>query len=175
MNTSTAESFILRFLNTWEIPNDTRVPIENLKNQDTLTGFFQQETTDDVKQVILFRNSLRQMVETSSVDEINYWITNRVIGSSVRSDSGRYMVEFHTTRNSLIDHMLIQVLRKVEEGNFHRFKICPDCKWAFYDTSKSSTKKWCSMTKNSASGRACGTISKVKRFREKQRDGEMKN
>jgi predicted RNA-binding Zn ribbon-like protein len=57
----------------------------------------------------------------------------------------------------------------IVENSFHRVKICPDCKYAFYDQSKSSTKKWCSMTKNSPSGRACGTIAKVKKFRDKSK------
>ncbi|XXM72328.1 CGNR zinc finger domain-containing protein [Lysinibacillus sphaericus] len=37
----------------------------------------------------------------------------------------------------------------------------------FYDGSKSNTKKWCSMNKNGPDGRACGTMAKVRRYREK--------
>lgn len=49
-------------------------------------------------------------------------------------------------------------------GNLKRLKRCPGelCGWLFYDGSKNGTRRWCVMED-------CGTRSKVKRFREKQR------
>jgi predicted RNA-binding Zn ribbon-like protein len=160
---------IIMFLNTWELPNDSRIPRENLITQEDLKTFFLQENTDNLTDVILFRDDLRNVVSTSSLEVINYWILKRNINTRMMEDTGKYRLDFYTNKNSIIDHILILVLRKVEEGNFHRYKICPDCKWAFYDSSKSSTKKWCSMKKNSSSGRACGTIAKVKKYREKNK------
>lgn len=44
-----------------------------------------------------------------------------------------------------------------------RLKVCAnaDCRWAFYDESKSRTRRWCDES-------ACGNLLKVRRFRERQ-------
>jgi predicted RNA-binding Zn ribbon-like protein len=48
------------------------------------------------------------------------------------------------------------------KGTWHRLKICPaeDCQWAFYDTSRNRSKRWCSME-------VCGNRSKVRAFRDR--------
>ncbi|MGD6903171.1 CGNR zinc finger domain-containing protein [Bacillus infantis] len=169
MDKSIEKDEIIMFLNTWELPNDSRIPRENLINQDDLKTYFSQKNTDYLTDVILFRDELRKVVSASSLESMNQWILKRNINTQLKVEKGRYRLDFYTNQSSIIDHILILVLQKVEEGNFHRYKICPDCKWAFYDTSKSSTKKWCSMKKDSPSGRACGTIAKVKTYREKNK------
>ncbi|MEW6081588.1 MAG: CGNR zinc finger domain-containing protein [Bacillota bacterium] len=44
-----------------------------------------------------------------------------------------------------------------------RIKICenPDCKWVFYDESRSRNRRWCDKT--------CGNLLKVRRFRARKR------
>jgi predicted RNA-binding Zn ribbon-like protein len=48
------------------------------------------------------------------------------------------------------------------KGTWPRLKICPadDCGWAFYDTSRNRSRRWCSME-------VCGNRSKVRAFRER--------
>jgi predicted RNA-binding Zn ribbon-like protein len=50
-------------------------------------------------------------------------------------------------------------------GSWPRLKICPadDCGWAFYDTSRNRSRRWCSME-------VCGNRSKVRAFRDRTRD-----
>jgi predicted RNA-binding Zn ribbon-like protein len=50
-------------------------------------------------------------------------------------------------------------------GTFERLKICPadDCLWAFYDTSRNRSRRWCSME-------VCGNRSKVRSYRERADD-----
>jgi len=49
-------------------------------------------------------------------------------------------------------------------GTWDRLKICPadDCAWAFYDTSRNRSKRWCSME-------VCGNRNKVRAFRDRAR------
>ncbi len=51
------------------------------------------------------------------------------------------------------------------EGDLARIKLCenPDCRWVFYDRSRSRTRRWC----EGASG--CGNLLKVRRFRKRQK------
>jgi predicted RNA-binding Zn ribbon-like protein len=48
------------------------------------------------------------------------------------------------------------------KGSWARLKICPadDCGWAFYDTSRNRSRRWCSME-------VCGNRSKVRAFRDR--------
>jgi predicted RNA-binding Zn ribbon-like protein len=48
------------------------------------------------------------------------------------------------------------------QGTWARLKVCPadDCRWAFYDTSRNRSRRWCSME-------VCGNRNKVRAFRER--------
>ncbi len=48
------------------------------------------------------------------------------------------------------------------KGTWGRLKICPaeDCLWAFYDTSRNRSKRWCSME-------VCGNRHKVRAYRDR--------
>jgi predicted RNA-binding Zn ribbon-like protein len=53
----------------------------------------------------------------------------------------------------------------VSRGTWARLKICAaeDCRWAYYDHSKSRTGRWCSM-------QVCGNRHKTRRYRRKKRE-----
>lgn len=55
-------------------------------------------------------------------------------------------------------------------GEFKRLKVCenPACRWLFYDSTRSRTRRWCASN--------CGSLIKVRRFRKRQRkQGQKKN
>lgn len=56
----------------------------------------------------------------------------------------------------------------LSHGDTQRLKICEnaDCRWVFYDESKSRTRRWCEPE--------CGNLIKVRRFRERQRSATAK-
>jgi predicted RNA-binding Zn ribbon-like protein len=67
------------------------------------------------------------------------------------------------------------IAQAVKEGTWGRLKACPDCRWAFYDHTRSKTKVWCGMLAGDG-GRACGTIAKVRRYRQRRRsDGAARD
>lgn len=47
-----------------------------------------------------------------------------------------------------------------------RLRLCgnPDCRWIFYDSTRSRTRRWCA--------HSCGNLMKVRRFRERRRPAE---
>ena len=67
--------------------------------------------------------------------------------------------------------ILAAVAEGVREGGFSRLKACPDCRWVFYDKSRSRTRVWRGMY-GGEGGRACGTISKVRRYRKRRKEGK---
>ncbi len=50
------------------------------------------------------------------------------------------------------------------KGSWARLKICPaeDCAWAFFDTSRNRSRRWCSME-------VCGNREKVRAYRDRAR------
>jgi predicted RNA-binding Zn ribbon-like protein len=63
-----------------------------------------------------------------------------------------------------IARLMAMVAASVEGGAWERLKACPreECEWAFYDRSKNSSGRWCSME-------SCGNIEKARAFRERRR------
>ncbi len=61
--------------------------------------------------------------------------------------------------------LLADLATAAATGTWSRLKICgaPDCRWAYYDHSKSRTGRWCSM-------RTCGNRHKTGRYRRRHRD-----
>jgi predicted RNA-binding Zn ribbon-like protein len=53
------------------------------------------------------------------------------------------------------------------QGTWHRLKICSsdDCRWAFYDHSRSGTGRWCSM-------KLCGNRAKQESWRSRNKLAE---
>jgi predicted RNA-binding Zn ribbon-like protein len=63
-----------------------------------------------------------------------------------------------------IARLVAMVAAGVEGDTWERLKACPreECEWAFYDKSKNSSGRWCSME-------SCGNIEKARAFRERRR------
>jgi predicted RNA-binding Zn ribbon-like protein len=55
------------------------------------------------------------------------------------------------------------VAHAVADGTWHRLRLCaaPDCRWAFLDTSRNGTGRWCSME-------ICGNRHKTRNYRSRQ-------
>jgi predicted RNA-binding Zn ribbon-like protein len=60
--------------------------------------------------------------------------------------------------------MLASVFRAMSDGSWNRIKACgnPDCRWAFHDSSKNRSGRWCDMA-------SCGNRMKARAFRERER------
>jgi predicted RNA-binding Zn ribbon-like protein len=69
------------------------------------------------------------------------------------------------TKSGAVESILMIVVESVASGTWARLKICPDCRWAFYDHTRSRTKVWCRMEVGSGGGRGCGSIQKTRRYR----------
>jgi predicted RNA-binding Zn ribbon-like protein len=63
-----------------------------------------------------------------------------------------------------LGRLLAIVFRSMSEGTWHRLKACGDdgCRWAFYDSSKNRSGRWCDMT-------TCGNRAKARAYRKRAR------
>ena len=69
--------------------------------------------------------------------------------------------------DGVLGDLLAIVAHAIHDGSWVRLKACadPTCRWAFYDSSKSHRRTWCSME-------VCGNRNKVRAYRRRQRDDE---
>lgn len=165
-------------LNTWQIPNDTRVPVDLLSSVEDLQKFQLSHfpyvpKLSDLNETLKLRNDLRASLETRSFKILNDWLKNYSFRLMLATDeSGGTFVTYvyREDEPTLCGELLKIVVESVAKNQWPRVKACPDCKWVHYDNTKNGRKVWCGMTKGEGNGRACGTIAKVNRWREKQRD-----
>ncbi|HEY2640395.1 MAG TPA: CGNR zinc finger domain-containing protein [Streptosporangiaceae bacterium] len=150
-------------LNSWLIPNDSRRPTDQFGELARRHGW----TEHDAALVRQLRDELRRVVEAGSLAEaasLNVWIDKLALRPAVADGELRYRHE-----DSPAGELLAAVLAAITAGTWKRLKACPDCRWVFYDHTRNGSKRWCVMYAGGPEGRACGTIAKVRRYRDKQR------
>ena len=66
--------------------------------------------------------------------------------------------------DALLARLLAAVAVAIADGRWKRMKACgqPGCRWAYYDSSRNTSRAWCDMT-------TCGNRAKARAFRERQR------
>jgi hypothetical protein len=146
-------------LNSWLIPNDSRQPTDNFDEFAREQGWRPREAAV----VRELRDDLRCVVETGDVGVLNDWIERTGIRPVVRDKS----LSYHHAAGPAGD-VLAAVLLAFSAGTWNRLKACPDCHWVFYDNTRNGSKRWCLMYAGGPDGRACGTIAKVRRYRNRQ-------
>lgn len=165
------------FVNTWHVPNETRVPVDELELSlagdlmaiARLPSFLQPASIS--RTVLKLRNDLRLAIEDPShvVEYLNPWLQKTAMSLAIEAMDGGLKLGVVGRSRGAVETILSMVVEGVSNGEWRRLKCCPDCKWCFIDSSKNQSKRWCGMDKGGPHGRACGTIAKVSRFREKQK------
>jgi CGNR zinc finger protein len=146
-------------LNTWLIPNDSRQPA------DRFDELAEQQCWPpaDAALICELRDDLRRAVESGDAGNLNRWIRR----TGLRPVVGDGGVGYRHRAGPAGDY-LAAVLAAIGAGTWKRLKACPDCRWVFYDNTRNGSKRWCLMYAGGPEGRACGTIAKVRRYRDRQ-------
>lgn len=145
-------------LNTWLIPNDTRIAT------DRLDEFAEQHGLGDRKQLRRLRDDLRAAVEgaAETADVLNRWIARLGLRPHVDGDLVVYRHD-----GGLPGDLVASCVDALAAGRWDRLKACPDCRWVFYDHTRNASKRWCRMTAGGPGGRSCGGLAKVRAFRQR--------
>jgi predicted RNA-binding Zn ribbon-like protein len=148
-------------LNSWLIPNDTRVA------EDRFDRYATEHQVPITERRVLreLRDDLRHVVSRSRpVDEVlNPWVSRLSVQPEI---SGNKMGFAHAA--GFAGEALVACLEALAAGAWSRLKACPDCQWVFYDHSRNASKRWCLMTAGGPDGRSCGSIAKVRAYRARQ-------
>jgi predicted RNA-binding Zn ribbon-like protein len=146
-------------LNSWLIPNDSRQPTDTFAGLAAERGW----SGPAARLVRRLRDDLRAAVETGDASCLNGWITELDVRPVIE---GGDLVYRHKAGPA--GDLLAVVVAAITAGNWRRLKACPDCRWVFYDHTRNGSKRWCLMYAGGPDGRACGTIAKVRRYRDRQ-------
>lgn len=157
------------FLNTWSDELDIE-DFETAKSTDDwlrVAGLWAgtKITSKQHQEILQFRDALRAWV----LDYENYQPLNELLsGAAFRPEFGiAGDVLFRPLRNTdrgVLSALTVIISESQRNGTWDRFKCCelPTCGWAFYDSTRSRTKRWCSM-------KTCGSRHKAREYYKRKR------
>jgi len=129
---------------------------------------------DDLYQLRRFRDVLRAIVDelmtvgdlsAKSVKHINTYLGQEAHQLMlVRSMKNQFQIGYASLiEPSPTEYAAASFVRYLAEYDSRRIKLCQNlhCRWAFIDTSRNRSRKWCSSA-------TCGNVSKVRAFRARQ-------
>jgi predicted RNA-binding Zn ribbon-like protein len=167
---------VRRFLNSWSIPNQTRVATDELPRLSSDPQAWACELSpcplrpgDPLETLLELRQALRKTCANHENDgeALNTWFSKVPLSACIESIGGRTRVRLKPAHSTYTGHILAIVANAIASGEWLRLKTCGDCQWAFYDHTRNGNKRWCGMSKGGPEGRACGTIAKVAAFRKR--------
>ncbi|WP_432664380.1 CGNR zinc finger domain-containing protein [Wukongibacter baidiensis] len=164
--------------------NTHKTYVEPLKDHKWMDEFLRQwnletelELTEDTINVLLdlrlkLTNYFEKIfynreIDQKDVDQINDYLALSKVKRKLLYSSGEYLSQLTTVTkdlNWIVSEIVASFVMLLTEYDDERIKICenPECKWVFYDESRSRTRRWCDSK--------CGNLMKVRRFREKQKN-----
>jgi hypothetical protein len=170
------------FLNTWRIPNDTREPFDELVSLSAMQRFYStwfgdsggdSEVAIVPESVRQLRADLRNILGKSDVLVLSEWLSRQPVEVMLSPNAeGMPTLRYRPAGVQgcrLCAEVVALVVEAIAHQTWMRLKACPDCHWVFYDHTKNRNKVWCLMTASGPQGRSCGSISKVRSFRERQK------
>jgi hypothetical protein len=170
------------FLNTWWIPNDTREATDELTSLEAMHQFYatwfskgdrDPEISIVPELVWQLRADLRKILGKGEVLVLSEWLARQPIEVKFSQDEeGMPTLQYRPAGSAtcqLCAEVLALVVEAISRSTWMRLKACPDCQWVFYDHTKNQNKVWCLMTASRPQGRSCGSISKVRSFRQRQK------
>lgn len=130
-------------------------------------GVSAPRTRSEREQLVALRAALRGFLSPAGADTttLNDWLSRLPVTPHIVD--GR--VAHHPIRRSLAGLVLAAFVDAVADDGWYRLKACDDCQYVFYDHTRNSSRRWCMMGVEGPGGRSCGSIAKVRRYRERIR------
>jgi predicted RNA-binding Zn ribbon-like protein len=169
---------VRKLMNTWLVPNATQIPEDRLpalvRDQEAWRREFPEVPLgagDSAELLVEMRDDLRRMLGGGSgwPESFQRWLERfPPTVDVVVSEEVTQVRHAPAPGSGAVGWILAVIVDAVADDTWFRLKRCPDCQWVFYDRTRSRTKVWCDMLAGDAGGRSCGTIAKVRRYRERQ-------
>ena len=127
---------------------------------------------EDLATALELRDALRSIgaahndgtTDRAAIEAVNRIAAGLPVAINLDFEGGaRFEAQTEDPPGALAGLMAI-VFASALEGSWQRFKVCrnDECRWAFYDTSKNQSKRWCTMED-------CGNAVNARAYRSRQR------
>lgn len=95
---------------------------------------------------------------------INKFLSLSVLNKSIEIVDNKYISKLNPLNRNwdwVLYEITVSFVELIISQDIKRIKLCenPECKWIFFDESKSRTRRWCDNT--------CASLIKVRKFRER--------
>lgn len=169
-------AFVQGFVNALDVETkrDYLSDKQKLKSWLVFHGFIDSSvrvSEKDRELMISFREALRNLMlanngepfEADAVKQLNEMAANVGIVAEFRDNFEADLRPSGRGIKRVIGEMILIVIKAMSDGSWRRLKACRDseCLWAFYDSSKNQSGRWCSMS-------VCGSRSKAREYRKRK-------
>ena len=173
----------LEFINTLEHSRDgdtdhlpsVEVAIEWLAERGALVQPVATAGPADLEQIRIARTALREVADAvvlerpadeTAMAEVNRLLATRDVPELRAAPDGVTVASRHGPDPiaDALAHLAEPLAATIAEGDVERLRICAndDCRWVFYDSSRTARRRWCDMT-------TCGNRAKAARHRARHR------
>lgn len=166
---------VRRLLNTWQLrlpqrEDDDRLP-ELVAAADRWEQLFPDTpapTGAEIAELQDLRDALRDAItQPHSTEELTIWFQRHPVLAHLSTREGQSPeIRLTSAQPTATGRLVAAVAVSIQEGTWERIKACPDCRLVFFDRSRNRSKRWCGMYAGDT-GRACGSIAKVRHWRQR--------
>ncbi len=158
------------FLNTWsgelEIDDfETVKSTEAWLRRVELWAGSKKLTSEQQQKIVKFRSDLRSWVlDKENIQPLNELAAEISFRAEFRAEGDVRFLPAEVSYDGVIGMLIKVILESQQNGTWDRFKCCelPTCGWAYYDSTRSRTKRWCSM-------KTCGSRHKAREYYKRKR------
>ncbi len=158
------------FLNTWSDELDiedfpTPRATEKWLRAAGLWNGSKPLSRDDHRRILEFRDLIRRcVVNHDKPEELTAALADTTFSLDFRADTPTLEPESRSACGRVLGRLCAIIYSSMIDGTWLRLKCCalPSCRWTYYDSSRSRTKKWCSM-------QTCGSRHKAREYYKRHR------
>ena len=158
------------FLNTWsgELDIDDLKTVKSaeawLRSVALWTGS-KRLTSVQLRKIVKFRDDLRSWIlDKEKTQPLNELAAEISFQAEFGSGGDVRFLSVEVGYDGVIGMLTKVISESQQNGTWDRFKCCdlPTCGWAYYDSTRSRTKRWCSM-------KTCGSRHKAREYYKRKR------
>ncbi len=156
------------FLNTWS----EELALEDFKTAESTDAWLRQTdllsspkplSDQEAQRLRLFRQTLRDFIQGNSAHEhitaINDFISKVNLGVSLMANGEIALSPRSQGIDQVLGRLVTIIHASIIDGCWRRLKCCElaSCGWAFYDSTRNRSGRWCSM-------KTCGSRHKARQY-----------
>lgn len=145
-------------LKAWLLRHDLIRPGDRISATDWRTALTLREA---LRSLLMANNG--DMSQASTLKRINSLFSRFPLLVSIDTDATPHLIASGHGIKGLFGFILSHIIMALNDGTWFRLKACSEsnCQWAFYDSSKNRSGRWCSMS-------VCGSREKARTYRKRQ-------